>query len=238
MGALNNWVMGSITGLADVKQEVGRACSTNTQLGLRSYSKSSKLFSDIEAGVIEGLHIHLVKVDFSQLDIVIRFRMKFPNIPLIITTSNGSAEAVEILRSVNDVRVLDFKTEIKSLPGLMFKMLNGTSNYHRVQKRFPTKQAAKIVRSRNETDEAVVLDLSKGGAKARSFSVKPLKIGDRVELEVDLSRLGKKYVMDAKVVWEEKETATTSDKYNQIVGLQFIDVSQSVRFPQNLFHLR
>ena len=115
---------------------------------------------------------------------------------------------------------LDKPVSGRELQGVLRKYLSARRIQQQLFRRYPTEQSAEIEMTLQGGDvsrrSSIVTNLSKGGACVECAAALPIKIGEQIQLLMELKDLNKSYCMPAKVVWLK-----TTEGDRQGVGVEF-----------------
>lgn len=127
------------------------------------------------------------------------------NFPIIMFAKNIDKNALSALTRIPKTVMIEKPFESKDIWGIAEKMVQGKNVPQRIHRRFYTDQKANLVHATIGTKlSGRIFNMSRGGAYLE-IEQGDLKFGDVVRLSVQLDKVSKAYVVDAKVVWASKQ---------------------------------
>ena len=148
--------------------------------------------------------------------------------PILVMARVKVSKALESLRLMDNVLLLEKPFENKDLLGIVRKMLNARAVAQQVHRRFHTDEVAEIVPfGKDDAYETKLFNISKGGAYLEFEAYAPVRIGDMVRVKVELKAVNRVYTVPARVVWTGKAAGRSATG----AGVQFVgtpDVQKSL----------
>lgn len=160
----------------------------------------------------------------TQVEVVNQIKNRFPELPLVIVAYHTDFELKGSVVNFKKTIVLDAKSEMQDVPGVLIKMLNNQPVFNRFSKRFKTSQSASLHNNHTQSiHPSWLFNLASKGAQLRVFG-KNLKQGEIVNLKIFLPQLNKEHQVQGVVVWasETKHENEGTLKNAQMVGMQFL----------------
>lgn len=155
------------------------------------------------------------------------------NGPVLITAKGEVTDAIQALKSRQNVSFLPKPYELKSMQGILRKYLLARSVAQQLHRRFATEQDAAIESASGKIPKmlSTVRNLSKSGALLELPLSSTFKVGDLVRLTLELKDLKRTYLMPAKVVWTSKSAGRVAGTAIGTVGVMFVgrpDVARQI----------
>ena len=138
--------------------------------------------------------------------------------PILIIAKGDVTKAVREMRVWPGVVFLEKPFELKDLLGITRKMLMARAVSQRIHRRYATSQDAEVeLMVGGAKLISRVRNLSKGGAYLEFMTAVPVKVGELMNVKLDLKDLNRTYTMSAKVVWTSRTNIRGGG-----VGVEFV----------------
>lgn len=138
--------------------------------------------------------------------------------PILVIAKGDVSKAVRIAKATPGLVFLEKPFEMKDLLGIIRKMLLARAVSQRVHRRFATSQDAEVSFSNGGgTIVSRVRNLSKGGAYLEFMQPAPIKVGELVNLKMELKDVNRSYTLHAKVVWTSRTNTRGAG-----IGVEFV----------------
>ncbi len=139
-------------------------------------------------------------------------------------------EVVSKCKKMDSVHFIERPYEREELLGILRKIARNNLVRQRVFRRFKTLQNTKLQSyMKEDASDAVIHNLSRGGAYIEGGSLSHFKVGELVKLHVNLNEVDKNYAVPARVVWlNEPEDKTTTG-----VGVEFVPNDEVYKYLLN-----
>lgn len=174
------------------------------------------------------LVLHLETFSQKNADMIASFRTLGFEKPLIVASPLVAANMYSAIEHQEKAVILELPFEEKDLLGITSKLLTGKKVPQRIHRRFYTNQVGTVESFEDgKTNDAVLFNLSKGGAQLFLSATTGFKKGDLVRLNVPLDKLNKVHQINGKVVWI-KDTSQNGN-VAAAVGVEFVSTNEVYR---------
>jgi hypothetical protein len=138
--------------------------------------------------------------------------------PVLVIAKGDVTKAVRTAKATPGLVFLEKPFEMKDILGIIRKMLLARAVSQRVHRRFATSQDAEVsFMNGGGTHSSRVRNLSKGGAYLEFLQPAPVKVGEMVNLKLELKDVNRTYSMQAKVVWTSRTNTRGAG-----IGVEFV----------------
>ena len=145
--------------------------------------------------------MHMVTFEPLHRDAIVQARAAGYHGPILVI-AKASAETLTDIEGMPRVVLLDKPYDSKDLVGLVKKFLIEHQVAQRVHRRYPTAQRAEVeILAQKTKSKSMLYNLSKGGAYFEFPNTQKVKIGDIVNLSIELKDVRRSYMLPAKIVW-------------------------------------
>ena len=147
--------------------------------------------------------------------------------PILVLAKVLPNDATRVHKSLGGVMFLEKPFDKEELFGIVRRMIGTPLAAQRSHRRYVTNEVAEIEISASEKGKlSKVVNLSQGGAYIEFFSNAQVRIGDVVQMKIELKELQKTYNMKARVAWVSKSSRTGGPG----VGVEFMGAGQLSSF--------
>lgn len=187
---------------------------------VKAYTNAFRAAQGLKTQEYSALVMVADKFGSTQAEIVHQIKKRFPELPLVVVTDGPDFDLKQQVIKYQKAIVLDAKTEMRDVPGVLAKMLKNLPVVVRDKQRYRTSQQASLRDSQTTIYPSWLFNLGPTGAQLRVFG-KNLKKGEQVRLNVFLPSLNKEHQVMGEVVWINADRVDEG-KTSQMVGVRFL----------------
>jgi len=138
--------------------------------------------------------------------------------PILVIAKGDVTKAVRTAKATPNLVFLEKPFEMKDLLGIVRKMLLARAVLQRVHRRFATSQEAEVsFLTSGGVMSSKIRNLSKGGAYLEFLQPAPIKVGELVNLKMELKDVNRSYTLQAKIVWTSRTNTRGAG-----IGVEFV----------------
>lgn len=205
-----------------IKEELER----NRLYNVSSIDQAELALDQIRHRQIDCVVFNLETFSQDKISFASHLRYCGYTFPIIFFANNVEKIALTKLSRIPKTVIIEKPYESKDIWGIAEKMVQGKSVYQKVHRRYYTDQKAQIVHSTIGTKlSGRIFNMSQGGAYLE-VEQGELKLGDVVRVSIELNKLSKSHIVDAKVVWASKQGFWQG---KPAVGLMFLKSGEVYR---------
>lgn len=183
--------------------------------------------SAISKGGIDCLVFNFETFSLSKTKLVTDARNLGNKFPIIIFAALVQKEALEHVKKLGNVVIIEKPFESKDVWGICEKFVQGRKVNQRIFRRFFTDQSAAVEKTGSgETMNVNIYNLSVGGAYVELPSGGNIAAGDIINMTIHLDKVSREYKVDALVVWASPSGFW---KGNPAAGLRFMKTNDVYR---------
>ena len=138
--------------------------------------------------------------------------------PVMVVSKVDMVDVVEEIRRMENVVLLQRPYEVKDLQGLVRKSMITRKVHQQIHRRFNTVQKAHVEQVGKKGAATTLFNLSRGGCYFEYPYRAEIKVGDIVQMTIELDEVKRIYAMPAKVVW----TTPVGMSGGHGVGVEFL----------------
>ncbi len=187
---------------------------------VKSYTNAFRAAQGLKSQEYSALVMVADTFGSTQAEIVHQIKKRFPELPLVVVTDGPDFDLKQQVVKYKKAIVLDAKTEMRDIPGVLAKMLKNLPVVVRDNQRYRTSHQVSLHNSDSGICPSWLFNLGTKGAQLRVFG-KSLKKGDQVNMQVFLPLLNKEHQVLGEVVWSVADRADEK-KTAQMVGVRFL----------------
>lgn len=162
----------------------------------------------------------------EKMQVVKSFRGLGHRAPFLMLSRAIAPRALDLLKTFQRTVILEKPFEHKHFFGVVSKLLEGKDVPHQSHKRFYTNQNTVVEQlGKNNSYECSMLNLSKGGAYLEIADTSA-EVKGIIKMKVSLNEMDKQYEVNARVVWNSKNSIWGK---GQGVGVEFIQAKDIYR---------
>lgn len=162
----------------------------------------------------------------EKMNVVKNFRGLGYGFPTLMLAKAIAPKAIDLLKLYPKTVILEKPFEHKHFFGVISKLLEGREVPQQSHKRFYTNQETVVEQiGKNQKYEGAMLNLSKGGAYLEIADANA-DVRGIIKMKVSLNEMDKQYEVNARVVWNSKNSLWGK---GQGVGVEFIQAKDVYR---------
>jgi hypothetical protein len=138
--------------------------------------------------------------------------------PIMLVSKVDMLDVLDEIRRMENVVLLQRPYEVKDLQGLVRKSMITRKVSQQVHRRFNTVQRAHVEMIGKTKAATTLFNLSRGGCYFEYPNRAEIKVGDIVNMTIELDEVKRSYAMPAKVVW----TTPVGQSGGHGVGVEFL----------------
>lgn len=138
--------------------------------------------------------------------------------PIMLVSKVDMLDVLDEIRRMENVVLLQRPYEVKDIQGLVRKSMITRKVSQQVHKRFNTVQKAYVEQVGKAKAATTLFNLSRGGCYFEYANRTEIKVGDIVQMTIELDEVRRSYAMPAKVIW----TTPVGQSGGHGVGVTFL----------------
>ena len=175
--------------------------SRNKLYRINTVDKAADVLAKLKEARIHCLVFNLDKFTADKTAFASQIRDLGYGFPIIIFATYLQKNALEALKKVKKVVLIEKPFESKDIWGIAQKMVQGDQVPQRIHRRFYTNQKLQLQNAMSGDNYlGKMYNLSRGGAYVEVDNAQ-FAAGDIIKITIPLDKVSKSYSLDAEVVW-------------------------------------